>query len=253
MEGKELKQIITVIVREYVDEYPRENKISHLWREPLVGFADVNHPYICNLPYVVSETHRMPEDFMPAPTVIISYFIPFKKELADTNINVPEHAASKEWAEAYGITNTMMGRLNECLAGRLNEMGYRAAVPQNIGMMVSELKSPWSQRHIAYAAGLGTFGINNMLITKEGCCGRYNSIVADIPVDADQPLEKENCLYKSRGICKKCVANCFSGALTTEGFDRHKCYEACEKNMKVYGVDVCGKCDTNIPCAFTAP
>ena len=80
-----------------------------------------------------------------------------------------------------------------------------------------------------------------MLISQEGCCGRYNSIVADIPVEPGHHLEEENCLYKSRG------------ALTVEGFDREKCFAACEKNLAVYGVDVCGKCDTNIPCAFTTP
>ncbi len=77
--------------------------------------------------------------------------------------------------------------------------------------------------------------------------------MADIPVEPGHHLEEENCLYKSRGICRKCVDNCFSGALTVEGFDREKCFAACEKNLAVYGVDVCGKCDTNIPCAFTTP
>lgn len=253
MTGNELKEKIKELVTSYVKAYPSNNGTPEMWRTPLVGFADVNDPYIRALPEIVTKEHQMPEDFMEDPKVIISYFIPFTKELADKNIGIEDNAASENWADAYKITNAMMAKLNEYLVDELKGMGYRAAVPTNVGMHTDILKSYWSQRHIAYAAGLGTFGINNMLITKDGCCGRYNSIVADIPVEPDKHLEEENCLYKTKGLCKKCVQNCFSGALTTEGFDRRKCYQTCEKNMERYGVDVCGKCVTNIPCAFIAP
>ena len=252
MTEKNLKEKITELVVEYVKKYPAENETPEMWRTPLVGFADVNDSYIRELPKIVDKAHQMPEDLMDDPNIIISYFIPFTKERANENVGIKNNSASESWAEAYKITNTMMARLNEYLAQEIKKMGYQAAVSNAI-MDTEILKSNWSHRHIAYAAGLGTFGINNMLITKEGCCGRYNSIVANIPVEPDKHLEQENCLYKSKGICKKCVENCFSGALTTEGFDRRKCYETCEKNMALYGVDVCGKCVTNIPCAFSAP
>lgn len=253
LEGNALKNEIKRLVAEYVKNYQEEKALPNLWRTPLVGFADAFDPYIRNLKNVVDECHKMPQDFMDNPKVVISYFIPFTKELAATNVNIPDNTASKEWSAAYKTTNKMMGELNEYLAEKLNEMGYRAVVPTGVGMIEEIIKSNWSQRHLAYAAGLGTFGINNMLISKEGCCGRYNSIVADIPVEPEKALEKENCLYKSKGLCKKCVQNCFSGALTVDGFDREKCYETCKVNLGIYGVDVCGKCDTNIPCAFTAP
>lgn len=250
--GNELKSKIEEMIIEFVAKYPKENNLPEIWRTPLVGFANAKEGYIRSLKEVVIETHAMPEEFLENPNVVISYFIPFKKELADTNVGIEDNAASAEWAEAYKVTNAMMGKLSAYLAEELNEMGYRAAVPGNAGMLLDALKSNWSQRHVAYAAGLGTFGINNMLITKDGCCGRYNSVVADIPVEPDKPLEHENCLYKSKGLCKKCVSNCFQGALTEEGFDRFKCFEACKKNEERFGVDVCGKCATNIPCAFTA-
>ena len=59
------------------------------------------------------------------------------------------------------------------------------------------------------------------------------------------------------------MKKCPSGALTPEGFDRHKCYEICMKNAAVYtefgnsyaldekvGSEVCGKCIAGMPCAF---
>ena len=253
MDGNQWKSAIEKLVTDYVERYREENELPMLWRTPLVGYADAKDPYIQDLPKIVTEVHKLPQDFMENPSVVISYFIPFTKELAKTNVGVEGNAASEEWARAYGITNTMMARLNEYLAEEIRKLGGRAAVPEGVGMLEDIVKSNWSQRHLAYAAGLGTFGINNMLITEKGCCGRYNSIVADIPVEPGHRKEQENCMYKSRGLCKKCVKNCFSGALTVDGFDRHKCYETCKKNEAVFGVDVCGKCDTDIPCAFTAP
>lgn len=253
MNGREWEETIEKLVISYVKEYREEKGLPNLWRTPLVGYADANDPYIQRLPELVADVHKLPQDFMKNPKVVISYFIPFTKELERTNVGIEDHSASEEWADAYKATNAMMASLNEYLVEKIQELGGRAAVTEGVGMLYDILKSNWSQRHIAYAAGLGTFGINNMLITKEGCCGRYNSIVADIPVQQKERPTEENCLYKSKEICKKCVKNCFSGALTTEGFDRRKCFETCEKNMAVYGVDVCGKCVTDIPCAFTAP
>ncbi|MDY6824326.1 MAG: hypothetical protein SWH68_11110 [Thermodesulfobacteriota bacterium] len=37
--------------------------------------------------------------------------------------------------------------------------------------------SPWSHRHIAYAAGLGKFGMHDFLITEKGCTHRLGSFV----------------------------------------------------------------------------
>ena len=253
MDGRQWKEAVQRMVADYVKHYQEENHLPNLWRTPLVGYADANDPYIQSLPQIITEVHKQPGDFMVNPRVVISYFIPFTEELARTNAGKESHEASMEWARAYDTTNTMMAELNIYLAQEIIKLGGRAVVPEGVGMLKDIIKSNWSQRHLAYAAGLGTFGINNMLITAKGCCGRYNSIVADIPVEPEHRKEQENCLYKSRGICRKCVKNCFSGALTTEGIDRKKCYETCKKNEEKLGAEVCGKCDTDIPCAFTAP
>ncbi len=251
--GNELKAKIEELVVQYVAEYPDKYQIPKVWRKPLVGYANAKEGYVRDLKQIVLDTHFMPEDFMKDPNVVISYFIPFQQELAQTNVGIESNLASQEWGDAYAYTNEMMGRLSTYLAEELNHMGYRAVVPDNVGLLPDKLKSNWSQRHMAYAAGLGTFGINNLLITKSGCCGRYHSVVANIPVEPDTPLERENCLFKREGLCKKCIANCFQGALTENGFDRFKCFEACKKNSAINGgSQVCGKCATNIPCAFTA-
>lgn len=253
LKGNDLKNTIKNEIIKYIEEYPKQKNIPAIWRTPLVGFADANDPYIRDLRRIASDTHKMPEDFLENANILISYFLPFTETLANTNIGVCQNAASQEWADAYNFTNTIMTDLNEHLVNFLINLGYRAAAPTGVIMEEGVLRSCWSQRHVAYAAGLGTFGINNMLISEKGCCGRYSSIVADIPVEPEHHLEHENCLYKSKGTCQKCIQNCFSGALTLDGFDREKCYETCRSNIAKTGVDVCGKCDTNIPCAYKIP
>ena len=94
----------------------------------------------------------------------------------------------------------MFLHMNHHLQKVLSQWGYQAATPEQIGTLGPDrIYSNWSQRHIAYAAGLGTFGMNNMLITQNGCCGRFYSLVTDLPVLPGKPLERENCLYKREG------------------------------------------------------
>lgn len=248
-----MKTLITNKIIEFVKNYPALKNVKNIWKEPLVGFADANGSYIKSLKEIVSLNHRLPEDFMENPNIVISYYIPFTEELAALNLNVEGNMAAQEWSDAYNLTNTMIGDISQYIADMLVEMGYRAVPPTGVVFDKEVILSNWSQRHIAYAAGLGTFGINNMLISEKGCCGRYGSVIADIPVEPDQIVEEERCLYKKNRSCKKCVQNCFAGALTTERFDRKKCYEICLLNDAKTGADVCGKCDIDIPCAFKAP
>ena len=248
-----MKALITNKIIEYVKNYPSMKNVENIWQEPIVGFADANGSYISSLKEIVAPAHKLPGDFMENPNIVISYYIPFTPELAALNMNVEGNMAAQEWSDAYNLTNIMIADISQYIADLLNEMGYRAVAPTGVVFDKQLILSNWSQRHIAYAAGLGTFGINNMLISEKGCCGRYGSVIADIPVEPDQILTEERCLYKKNGSCKKCVQNCFAGALTTEGFDRKKCFEICMLNDAKTGADVCGKCDIDIPCAFKAP
>lgn len=264
----ELKTKITNLIQSYVHEYQKKSDIASEWGEPLVGFADANHPDIFKLKDIISQQHVMPSEVVEQPTIIIAYFVPFTKKLADTN-KVTSDPASPEWARTYEETNTMFGNLNQYLIGELRKMGYEAGISKASTTFDREkLISHWSHRHIAKIAGLGTFGINNMLISKKGCCGRYSTVVTNLDVTPDKPMEDEYCLYKSKGVCGVCVKHCPSGALTLEGFDRKKCFQTCLKNAEIYkdfgssyleetgksansaGSEVCGKCVVNVPCSF---
>ena len=83
----------------------------------LVGFADAWHPYIQNLPRLISPSHELPQNVLPDAKIIIAYYVPFTKDLAKTN-RTEGILASPEWARAYEETNallaTYLGRAAQC-------------------------------------------------------------------------------------------------------------------------------------------
>ena len=235
-----------------------------------MGFADAGHPGFLKLRTLVHPEHNLPGEVLPGATVVLSYFVPFSEVIVRSNGG--EGLASPEWAQAYEVTNAMLSALNGHLVSFLNGRGYRAAVSAAAAVFDREkITSRWSQRHVAYLAGLGTFGLNNMLITEAGCCGRFSSLVTDLEIAPDAPIPAENCLFKRNGTCSACVRRCPTGALTAEGFNRRRCYDRCLENARVYtgfgssyvagveeasseyGSEVCGKCLIGLPCSLRKP
>lgn len=264
------KSIIRSKITEFIQEYDQESTLKSKWKMPLVGFADANHHDFLRLKEIVHPKHEMPWDVLTDAKIVIAYFIPFTEKIVKGNTS--PGLASPEWAEVYEETNAMFKRLNEHLISLLESEGYRGAVSQEVSAFDrEEILSRWSQRHIARIAGLGTFGLNNMLITEAGCCGRISTVVTNLDMLPDEPLAMENCLYKRNGSCGACVRRCPTGALTVKGFDRRTCFERCLENAKVYnqfgnsyaskagdetvdsGSEVCGKCLVNLPCSMTKP
>lgn len=263
-----MKTRVKNTIERFIEDYEARSEISTVWGPPQVGFADARHPYIRNLKKLIGQDHKMPEDVLEDASVVVAYFVPFTKELAESNAALGE-LASSQWARAYEETNAMLSDLNQHLTEKFREWGYQAGVsPEAATFDQKKLKSNWSHRHFAYAAGLGTFGLNNMLITRAGCCGRYSTVVTNLQTETDRPIEEELCLYKKNGNCGVCVRRCRAQALTLEGYDRNRCYEVCKENAQVHtgygnsyqnkegdgpnseGSEVCGKCVVKLPCSF---
>ncbi|MCZ0861130.1 hypothetical protein O0S10_07825 [Methanocorpusculum sp. MG] len=245
-----MKQLIAATISTFIKAYAGRPGIVTRWGDPIVGFCDAKSSALRELKHSVSPDHLLPEDLLADANVVVAYFLPFTRDLAETNRSGT--IASFAWARAYAETNALFAELNDQLAELIRSRGGTAAVPgAAAGFAGESLMSRWSHRHFAVLAGLGTFGVNNMLITKAGCCGRVSSFAARIPVEPDMPLSGELCLYKQSGGCGKCFARCPSGALSAEGFDRRRCFAVCMENAALYpGCDVCGKCVVGVPCSF---
>lgn len=251
-----MQQLICKWIKDYISTYPQRANTLSRWQEPLIGFADAQDEQFLNLRQWVSPSHAMPKDFLADARTVIAYFIPFAEDIIKSNSVGTE--ASKEWVTAYIETNKLIFDLNTYLGEQLCAIGFsNTVIPATHNFNTQTLMSDWSHRHIAYIAGLGSFGINNMLITEKGCCGRVGSSVTNLVIAPSKSLEKENCLYKHNGGCKKCITSCVNEALTVTAFKRHKCYTKCLENAQIYHevglADVCGKCLVNMPCSCTNP
>lgn len=251
-----LKKEIRGRIEGFVQTTIREGRFATRWREPLVAFADAEDPLFGELKRAVSESHAHPKDLLPEARTVITYFLPFDFSIGDGNLAA--FLASPVWAQAYVDTNLLIGEIGGHLEACLRERGYEAFVPPATHNFDSQrLVSDWSHRHAAFIAGLGRFGINHMLITEKGCCGRIGSLVTTLAVGADSRPSDEFCLYLRDGSCLHCAVHCPVGALTAEGYDRHRCYAVCLQNEEAFQeigkADVCGKCLTDVPCSWVNP
>jgi epoxyqueuosine reductase QueG len=250
------KNVIISIIEKYITEYSSKNSVEDIWEKPLVSFANADNALYTKLKEVVSKNHSIPADILPGALSVIVYFVPYKKKIAESNIR--GKYASDLWSRAYISTNKMIKDTGNALKSFLSDKGVRAeTVPATHNFKPCELLSYWSHRHSAYIAGMGTFGINNMLITEAGCCGRFGSIVTDFPTGPSSPADHEYCLNKFNGSCGKCRERCVTGSLGVEQFDRFRCYEILLKNHRRFGgpneADVCGKCMVDLPCTHEKP
>jgi len=251
-----MKDKIRSFIEEFVQSYKIENKALTNWEEPLVAFANAHDPLFLELKASVSETHSLPTDLLKDAETVIAYFIPFRREIASSNISGEN--CSKEWAIAYVETNQLIVALNNDLSAQLAKADFKSvALPPTHNFDEERLISDWSHKHVAFIAGLGTFGLHQMLITEKGCCGRLGSLITNAKIEPTRRPNKEFCLYTYNHSCQKCVENCVFGALKEDSFDRQRCYGVCLSNARLYSrlglADCCGKCICVVPCSFSNP
>jgi len=224
------------------------------YREPLVGFARAGDPRFSRLRDAVSPIHLMPEDLVPGARTVLAFFLPFALWVVEANAR-ERVAVAREWALAYVETNELIGRISARLVAKLDERGIAAGAERAThNFDEASLHSRWSHKSVAVIAGLGSFGLHQMVITDAGCAGRFGSVVldAEIPVESAEPVER--CLALHDGSCLECVARCPVSALgVSHPLDKHRCHDHLHRVARTYEdlglVDVCGKCAIG-PCSF---
>jgi len=122
--------------------------------------------------------------------------------------------------------------------------------------------SSWSERHAAHAAGLGTFGLCDGLITAKGKAMRTGSVVAKTSIEpTPRPYahHRAYCLFFSDGSCGECIDRCPVRAITEAGHDKEKCRQHLARSREYvreiykfagYG---CGLCQVGVPCETGIP
>ena len=220
---------------------------------PLVGVAAADDPLFGRLKEedAVGPQHMSPQEWLPGSKAVISYFLPFTARVRKANREAGWPA--EEWLYARIEGQLFNNALAKLLIAKLTEAGYQAIAPSlDPRFTVVNRKSNWSERHVAFIAGVGTFCLNRSLITKSGSAGRLGSVVVNMELAATPRYYEaidENC-----SKCGACIPRCPPRAVTPEGKDNAVCAifldETKARFNPRYG---CGKCQTAVPCEDRIP
>jgi epoxyqueuosine reductase QueG len=235
-------------------------KTAGWWQTPLTVTATIDSRFE-QLPQIAFADHYHPHDLLPTARSVIVFFIPFKKDLVRENKSGDRPC--RNWGVAYVQTNDLIERLSQAISDVLAERGFKCGLtPATHNFDENTLMARWSHKHLGYLAGLGRFGVHNMLITNRGCAGRLGSLVTEADM-GDHPLmvAEEACLLKAGKDCGKCMQACPIDALAENDFDRRGCWNRLNENRDVLDyfsdlpktTDVCGKCVAMMPCSFNNP
>lgn len=178
---------------------------------PLSGIADVCRWEDPSL------NPGMPEAFYPRSV--------WPEAVSVLVIGLPVHLPALEtspsiwYREEYRTINSLLDQYTYRLAEYLNQQGYPSvSVPRDgyghVSVLVDSPVAFFSHRHAAYLAGLGNFGVNNMLLTPQyGPRVRFGSVLTAAPLTPDPLMEGTLCTR-----CMECVEQCPVQALSEEGY-----------------------------------
>ncbi len=186
MNRDDLIKAATDFVENSPDNYIRaEAAISEdmvgleLFEAPILGFAAADDDYFYKFkdPSVIGQHFSLPREWLPEARTVISFFLPFslavKKATRKTKL-----WPSGEWLHGRIEGQAFINKLCVYLNSRLNDAGHKSLVPSLDESFWAQMEvgpnskhpglsftSNWSERHVAFVCGLGTFGLSKGLIT----------------------------------------------------------------------------------------
>ncbi|HVP93712.1 MAG TPA: 4Fe-4S binding protein [Methanoregulaceae archaeon] len=206
---------------------------------PLVGFASAERwdkpPY---KPWVPKEFR--PESIIPGTKTVIVIGLP-------VFLPVIETAPSIYYHELYKTVNGLLDSDAYRIALFLNKKGFCSVpIPRDgygsIGILKENPFVFFSHRHAAYLAGLGNFGVNNTILTREfGPRVRFASVFTNAGIPPDPIINESLCIH-----CMKCVEICPVHALSGNDYpdditDKIRCATRSEDLFKKF-ISPCGFC-----------
>lgn len=284
MDEQQFREWISEEIERFVREDPG-NRLERLdgspiFQPPLVGFVCGSDPIFRKIKEVIGEFYMTPLEAVekiaegrgvaapPEDRIgIVSFILPISNETRRENAKLKD-APSERWAHTRLFGEQFNKKLQQHLVSVVAQKGYFVAAPEMeeklFRMLVDEKvgwASTWSQRHVAFAANLGTFGLSDGLITRAGKAHRVGSIIVDQPLESPQRTDDihRDCLFYRDGSCKKCIERCPADAISEQGHDKQACAAFVLSQAGLikerYGIDIygCGLCQTGVSCERRVP
>jgi epoxyqueuosine reductase len=247
------------------------------WEAPLVGFSSGADPLYDFYKKDIGSFYVLPVEFFraahpamqvkPEELTVISWILPQTKATKYDH-RKESLMPSERWARARIMGEGVNVKLRAHVVEELGKAGYPAVAPMLSPLWKDHLSekylfaSTWSERHAAYAAGLGTFGLSDGLITAKGKAHRVGSVIAKIDIPPTlRPYTDHHayCLWYAKGTCGECIRKCPADAISGKGHDKQKCSDYVDTthvfveehyHFKGYG---CGFCQVGVPCESRIP
>ena len=239
---------------------------TKIFESPVLAFGDAIDPYFNQLktPSVIGLHAKHPTEWLENARTVISFFLPFTKEVKNSN-GKNRDIPSREWLYGRIEGQDFVNALCLHLQFVIENMGYSSIIPalepsffaktnmDNTLSYSSEFTSNWSERHVGFICGLGSFGLSKGLITKKGMAGRLGSLITTLPIKPDEREYTE--LYEYCSLCGRCIANCPADAISLSGGKDHLPCSLLINKMeeRFYPRYGCGKCQVRVPCRDGIP
>jgi epoxyqueuosine reductase len=206
---------------------------------PLLGFAPARRWDNPLFEPWIPEKFR-PRSIFPETETVIVIGLPVSLPIIETSPSIFYH-------ELYRTVNTLLDTDGYRISLSLNTEGFPSIwIPRDGYGSIDVLKEKplafFSHRHAAFLAGLGTFGINNMLLTEKfGPRVRFVSIFTEADISPDPVMERSLCTK-----CMQCVDICPVKALDGREYpkgltDKKTCAIRSEALSKRF-ISPCGFC-----------
>jgi len=259
-----------------------------IFDEPVVVFADGDDPIFQDLKTVIGDFHLTPREALEKHikskqwnygvkdhierVSVISYVLPEPYETRLSTRQSP-YGGSLRHNHTRWRGEVFQKSIQHYIVSLLEIMGYDAVAPRRAPFFEwtntpDGVRVNWSERHIAYASGLGTFGLNGLLITPKGCAHYLGSVVCDVALAPTPRLYNHHmayCLSHRYGTCRKCMKRCLGGAISEQGHSNLKCRQyirevqpaKLKESVGLEGligmVITCGLCWSGVPCEDRIP
>jgi len=283
----EMCRLLSELPENSLSDFPGE----HIFDSPVVGVADGDDPVFQEFRRVAGADHFLPRELLEqaAPDAdlsavrVVSWALPFSEGVRRSNR--VDGFPSRLYSLARNNGGALIEHMTNRFASRLESRGAAVVVPASLEAYtayrcpVHGFSSTWSERHVAFAAGLGQFGLSNALITPVGSNVRISSLVVNLPLPVSSRKEdyRAPCLASGGETCSQCIPRCPVGAISADGMDKAKCYQMRQRirdaSLEVYERELhlipatlstsgrrrpgfslgCALCQCGVPCEGTAP